>query len=90
MGLNIKNAEVERLATEAARKFGITKTEAIRRALIEQLKDSEREESIDERMARLQHVLETEIWPKFAPEGRNKPMTKEEREEILGYGPDGY
>jgi len=24
------------------------------------------------------------------PEFRGKPMTKQEREEILGYGPNGY
>ena len=35
MALNIKNSEVERLATEVAAMMGETKTEAIRRALLE-------------------------------------------------------
>ena len=35
MALNIKNAEVERLAAEVARLTGESKTEAIRRALDE-------------------------------------------------------
>jgi antitoxin VapB len=35
MGLNIKNDEVERLASEIARKTGETKTEVIRKALLE-------------------------------------------------------
>ena len=34
MGLNIKNSEVERLATEIAASTGETKTEAIRQALL--------------------------------------------------------
>ena len=89
MGLNIKNEEVERLATEAAQVFGESKTEAIRVALEQRLERAEREHSIEERMAQLQHLLETEIWPKFAPNGPSKPMTKAEREEILGYGPNG-
>ena len=33
MPLSIKNDTVERLATEAARRLGVTKTEAVRRAL---------------------------------------------------------
>lgn len=90
MGLNIKNEEVERLATEVARKFGESKTEAIRVALEERLERAEHQETIEERLARVQHVLETQVWPKFAPDGVSKPMSKVEREEILGYGPDGY
>jgi hypothetical protein len=35
MALNLKNAEVERLAAEVARLTGESKTEAIRRALYE-------------------------------------------------------
>jgi antitoxin VapB len=35
MALNIKNVEVENLASEAARLGGTTKTEAIRQALAE-------------------------------------------------------
>ena len=37
MALNIKNREVERLANEAGRLAGETKTETIRRALEERL-----------------------------------------------------
>lgn len=33
--------------------------------------------------------FENTIWPKVLPEMLGKPITKEEREEILGYGPDG-
>lgn len=39
---------------------------------------------------RFLRFLREEIWPQIAPEQRGKPpMSKEEREEILGFGPDG-
>jgi hypothetical protein len=34
--------------------------------------------------------LQREVWPHILPEYRGKTMTKEEREEILGIGPNGY
>jgi antitoxin VapB len=35
--------------------------------------------------------LETEIWPQIPDELKGRPpMTKEEVEEILGIGPEGY
>ena len=35
--------------------------------------------------------FETKIWPFIPEEERGKPpMSKEEVEEILGFGPDGY
>jgi antitoxin VapB len=33
--------------------------------------------------------LETEIWPLIPDDVRGKKISKAEREEILGYGPDG-
>ena len=40
--------------------------------------------------ARHSPVLEEEVWPFMPPEELGKPpMTKAEREEILGYGRDG-
>ena len=88
MGLNIKNREVEALAAEVAVLARETKTEAIRRAL-------------EERKARLAALgnarstrrtidfLNRHIWPKVPADVLGKAITKQEREEILGYGPDG-
>lgn len=76
MGLNIKNAEVERLAAEVAALTGESKTEAIRRALLDrkqQLSAPERKRSDG-----LQEWLEREVWPLTKPEFRGKPVTKEE------------
>ena len=89
MALNIKNLEVERLAAEVARLTKESKTEAIRR-------------SIEERKARLElrlgtagrrglrEFLETRVWPQVPPDVLGKPLSKEEEEQILGYGPEGY
>jgi len=39
---------------------------------------------------RLRRLLEDHIWPGIPPELLGQPpMSKEEREAILGYGPDG-
>jgi antitoxin VapB len=43
----------------------------------------------EDRVARWRRFLEEEVWPNISPEARGKRITKEEREEILGYGPDG-
>lgn len=91
MALNIKDTETEKLAAEVAEMTGDTKTGAVREAL------REKKERLEMRASRgkkgrppsMQAWLETEIWPRI-PEGeRGKPLTKEEVEEILGFGPGG-
>jgi len=89
MALNIKNREVERLATEVAKLANETKTEAIRRALEERRAKLESHESYEERLKRITDYFRKEVWPTLPPEVLGKTITKEEREEILGYGPDG-
>ena len=74
MGLNIKNAEVEKLASEVAAITGETKTEAIRKALLERkehLHFSQRK-----RMDGVREWLERDVWLLVKPEFRDKPMTK--------------
>jgi antitoxin VapB len=91
MALNIKNIEVEKLASEVAQMAKETKTEAIRKALEERrARLLERVESSDQRYDRLLHWLQTEVWPFIPPDQRGKRLTKEEEEEILGIGPEGY
>jgi hypothetical protein len=34
--------------------------------------------------------LAAQIWSRLPPGVRGTRITKEEREELLGYGPDGY
>jgi antitoxin VapB len=89
MALNIKNSEVERLAAEVAQLANETKTEAIRRALEDRKARLESRETLEEKRKRIMHYMETEVWPNIPPELLGKTITKEEREEMLGYGPDG-
>jgi antitoxin VapB len=88
VALNIKNPEVERLAAEVAEMANETKTEAIRKALVE------RKFALVNKAPRkkkdLQIFLERHVWPFVPPEIRGRTITKEEEEEILGIGPDGY
>lgn len=92
MALNIKNDEAERLAAEVAALTGETKTRAILVSLRERRERllHERRETREERAARLQRLLEEEIWPQIPAELRGRRITKAEREEILGIGPEGY
>lgn len=83
MALNIKDAEVDRLATELASRLHTNKTDAIRQALHAQL--ALLESRVGDRQAQLLDVLRTEIWP-LLPD--RAPITKRQREEILGYDPE--
>ena len=90
MALNIKNAEVEQLAAEVARLARETKTEAIRRALLERKARLRLRPSPLPRRARLEALLRGRIWPQIPAGMRGTRITKEEKEKILGYGPEGY
>ena len=92
MALNIKDKEAERLAAEVAGLAGETKTGAVRQALRERRDRLELERGGKSgRSGDLRRFLETEIWPQIPAEMRDQPpMTKAEREEILGIGPEGY
>ena len=88
MALNIKNAEVERLAAEVARLTGESKTEAIRRALDERrLRLNSR--STKDRRARLIRFLEKKVWPSLPKAEIGRRLTRAEEDEILGFGPSG-
>jgi len=83
MALTVKNPEVERLAEEVARLAGETKTEAIRKALLERKArlarpERSRSELVEEFLREMHDLL---------PKGRRP--TKAEEEEILGFGPEG-
>lgn len=62
MALNIKNPEVDRLATEVAAIAGETKTEAIRKALDERRLRLVAERASEDRTRRVRRFLEREVW----------------------------
>jgi len=89
MAMNIKNAEVERLAEEVAQLAGESKTEAIRRALEERKARLSLQVVRTNRQAALMEFLERQVWPVIPPDQLGKRITKAEKEELLGYGPEG-
>ena len=89
MALNIKNETVERLVTEVARLAGETKTEAVRRALEERKARLAFRVTENNRGARIRRFLENEVWPQIPEQELGRPLTKDEKEKILGYGPEG-
>ena len=89
MALNIKNDEVERLVDEVAGLTGETKTEAVRRALEERRARLRFRISDASRRDRIERFLEREIWARLSESELGRAPSRAEREEILGYGPDG-
>jgi antitoxin VapB len=89
MPLSIKNPEVERLAAELARLEGVSRTEAIRRALLD------RRARLDQGMGRgrrgevFLRYLREEVWPAAPPGELGRRLTSREQDELLGYGPEG-
>ena len=92
MGLNITDTETEKLAAEIAEMTGDTKTGAVRQALREKKKRLERQTGSAEGKPKrpLLEFFEEEIWPLIPEEERGKrSLTKEEVEDILGFGEGG-
>jgi antitoxin VapB len=89
VALNIKNDAVERLVAEVARLAGESKTEAVRRALEERKARLAYRVVDGDRASRLRRFLETEVWPRVPAEELGRRMSREEEDEILGYGKEG-
>jgi len=89
MALNIKNDEVERLAADVARITGETKTEAIRRALAERRDRLRYRIAAGDSSQRGLRFLEREVWPQVPADQLGRRLTRDEEDEILGYGPSG-
>ena len=89
MALNIKNAEVERLAAEVAELAGESKTEAIRKALIDRQARLRVRIVPEARRRRVQRFLERDVWARIPPDQLGRAPTKTERERILGLGEHG-
>ena len=88
LALNLKNAEVERLAAEVARLTGESKTEAIRRALEERCLRLKGPPTA-RRRARALAFLKATVWPTIPGDHLGRRLTREEEDAILGYGREG-
>ena len=89
MPLNIKDPVTEQLATDVAALAHETKTLAVKTALRERKQRLEADRHRDRRRRRLRQFLEGEAWPQVPAEILGRPLSRDERERILGYGPEG-
>ncbi len=89
MGLNIKNPEVERLAAEVATLALETKTEAIRRALLERRARLRARAGRPAGRQNLRAFLERNVWPMIPAGELGHAPSRQEEDQILGYGPEG-
>lgn len=89
MALNLKNAEVERLAEEVARMAGETKTEAVRRSLAERRQRLAYRLGPLDRGQRVRTFLESDVWPDVPESERGRRLSREEEDDVLGYGSHG-
>ena len=89
MPLSIKNPEVERLAAELAGLEGASKTEAIRRALVDRRARLGQGIGRARRGERFLRYLREEVWPAAPPGELGRRLTSKEEDELLGYGPEG-
>lgn len=89
MPLNIKNTEVEKLLDDVVHITGETKTEAVRKALVERRQRLVLGGVIRDDESRLLNFLRDEVWPTIPEDVRGKRLTKGEEEAILGYGEAG-
>ncbi len=89
MALNIKDPKTLELIAEVAALAGETKTEAVRTALAERRERLAVDTDADARYQEALRFMREEIWSLIPEAERGRPITKAEREEILGYGPHG-
>jgi antitoxin VapB len=85
----LKNPEVERLAEDVARLAGESKTEAVRRALAERRQRLVYRLGSTDRGERLRTFLEQEVWPQAPRREVGQRLTRQEEDQILGYGENG-
>jgi antitoxin VapB len=89
MAVDIKNAEVEKLASEAAELAGESKTQAIRTALEERSRRLKLHRGGRWEQKRTHALLAR--FRKICRRGDvGRTMTRAGKEAILGYGPEGF
>ena len=87
--MSIKNAEIEALANEISRRTGESKTEVIRKALLERRDRLALHSGPRDRGARLMELCRREIWPAIPKKKREWGFSRRDEDRLLGYGPSG-
>jgi hypothetical protein len=88
MALTIENPEIEQLAAEVAALSALTETEAVRDALLRERSRLEASKKLPNGEEILCYLRE-KVWPTLPP-GASVPLTRDQEDQILGHGPDGY
>jgi antitoxin VapB len=89
MAINIKNKDVEGLLDEVVKLTGESKTEAVRKALEERRQRLALRAGARPDEALLLGFLKDEVWPQIPAELRGTRLSKQQEEDILGYGEIG-
>jgi antitoxin VapB len=89
MPLNIKNRDVEELLEQVVQMTGETKTEAVRKALEQRRQRLSLRAVMLQDDMRLLAFLQDEVWPQIPAELLGSWLTKEEGDQLLGYGEHG-
>jgi antitoxin VapB len=89
MPISIKNPDVDRLIDEITAVTGESKTEAVRRALLERRTRLRERITPEARRTHILRFLEREVWSVVPDEQFGRAPDRAEREAILGYGPEG-
>jgi antitoxin VapB len=87
--LSTKSLEVEELVTALATMTGESKTEAVRRSLVERHERLSLQSTSRRRGTDFLRYLEEEVWPKAPPDQLGRRLSRDEEADILGYGPEG-
>lgn len=89
MALNIKDRETEEAVRMLARRRGLSLTEAVRQAVSSELrKDELSPEEKERRIAESRRWL-AEFYQRHGIKPADKPMTKQEMDDIIGYDENG-
>ncbi len=89
MPLNIKNRDVEELLEQVVQMTGETKTEAVRKALEQRRQRLALRAVMLQDDVRLLAFLQDEVWPQIPVELLRSRLTREEEDQLLGYGEHG-
>lgn len=84
MALSIESPEVEELVAALAAMTGETKTEAVRRALVERRERLSLQHAKRERGSDFLRYLAEEVWPKAPPGQLGRRLSRAEESDILG------
>jgi len=89
MAINIMHPTTVARAAVVAALANETKTQAVRTALQERKERLQARKRRHARAQRIDRFLEDEAWPQIPDAVLGRPISKAERETILGYGSEG-